>query len=141
MIARGTRLAGAVLLEGAGQFFLVGNTKQPCDWSSAGFAAPPASAAGQNPVMALSPVRPVQIESPCLLFDWKDGAAESLAELLANRLLIQRNASVSERLWRLVTGEHEEQNEPFSNELDASWLVRMPEAVWNIVRETVLKCL
>lgn len=141
MIARSTRLAGAILLEGAGQFFLVGNTKEPCDWSRAGFIAPPASTAGQSRVAALRPIRPVHIETPCLIFNWNGDTAESLAQLLGNRLLIQRNASVSERLWRLVTGENQERDESFANELDASWLVRMPEAVWNIVRETVLKCL
>lgn len=141
MIARITRLAGAILLEGAGQFFLVGNTKEPCDWSHAGFVPPAAPTSGAAQVTALSPVRPVHIENPCLIFAWNGDTAESLAQLLGNRLLIQRNASVSERLWRLVTGENQERDERFANELEASWLVRMPEAVWNIVRETVLKCL
>lgn len=141
MIVWGGRLAGAILLQGDDQFLLVGNTKEPCDWARAGFAVPPDSLSGQTRVVALSPVRTVQVERPCLVFDWNGGTTQSLAELLANRLLIQRNGSVSERLWRLVTGENEERSQPLPDELDASWLVAMPEAVWTIVRETVLKCL
>ena len=60
--------------------------------------------------------------------------------MLAKRLLIQRNGSVSERLWRLVTGESDESVAAVS-ETEATWLVQMPEAVWNIIRENVLKCL
>lgn len=50
------------------------------------------------------------------------------------RLVIHRNASVSERLWRLVTqGEAEPRT-------DARWLGQMPASVWNVVRDGVLKC-
>ena len=140
MIARSARLAGAVLIECSGQFFLVGRTKEPCNWESIGFTPPPEMLAGESPVAALSAVCSVQVTEPCLVFDWP-GDAESLAQALAKRLLIQRNASVSERLWRLVTGDGDEESAPAYRELDATWLVRMPEPVWNIVRETVLRCL
>ena len=39
-MARVARLAGAVLVDGGGDYFLVGNTKRPCDWASAGFEPP-----------------------------------------------------------------------------------------------------
>ncbi len=141
MIARSGRLAGAILLESDGRFFLVGNTKEPCDWPDAGFAAPEKPAGTTTRVQSLNPLRPVPIQPPYLIFHWGDKTPESLAELLANRFLIQRNSSVSERLWRLVTGENDEQSHHVPEELDASWLVHMPEPVWNIVREAVLKCM
>ena len=39
-MARVGRLAGAILAESHGHYFLVGNTKAPCDWRKAGFEPP-----------------------------------------------------------------------------------------------------
>lgn len=140
MIACAARLAGAILLEGSGQFLLVGNTKEPCNWSGAGFSQPPELPIGRTPVLDLNPVGEVHLEPPCLTFEWDGATAESLAQVLASRLLIQRNGSVSERLWRLVMGESEEIPAPAPDKIDATWLVRMPEPIWNVVRNNVLKC-
>ena len=35
-----TRLSGAILAESNGEYFLIGNTKSPCDWAAAGFEPP-----------------------------------------------------------------------------------------------------
>ena len=48
------------------------------------------------------------------------------------RLVIARNGSVTERLWRLVT--HEGAHRA------PSWLFDVPAHVWEIVRDTVLRC-
>ena len=75
-----------------------------------------------------------------LLLNAGEQSPEGLAELLANRLLIRRNNSVSERLWRIVTGEMDQEKEVMTEDADASWLIHMPDHIWNIVRDTVLKC-
>ncbi|MGH8582397.1 MAG: precorrin-3B C(17)-methyltransferase, partial [Gammaproteobacteria bacterium] len=59
----------------------------------------------------------------------------------ARRFLIERNGSVSDRLWRLVTGVDEEDEAPEAEELDAQWLVQVPDRIWEIVRDSVLRCL
>lgn len=140
MTAKVTRFAGAILLETAAQFFLIGNTKEPCDWRAAGFDTPEEIDAVKCTFFRLSPYREIYLPSHCLLIV-SDQNGEALAQILAGRFLIRRNGSVSERLWRIVTGETEEeplsQMEPF----DISWLISMPERVWDIVRDTALKCL
>ena len=60
---------------------------------------------------------------------------EQLAELLFKRFVILRNHSVSDRLWRVVTSEKTQ-----DNKVNARWLEQMPDEVWEIVRESVLKC-
>jgi hypothetical protein len=74
------------------------------------------------------------------LGDQVDG--EALAQLLAQRLLIVRNASVSDRLWRLILCPDPQADVeiPATAVIDARWLVEMPLLLWQIVRDAVLKC-
>jgi hypothetical protein len=137
-----SRLAGALLLSGDGAFFLIGNTKEPCDWAAAGFERPAEGAAATLRVRRLESLRTVAATGPdCLSVRMNGHSMESIAEILANRLLIHRNASFSERLWRILTGASEENPITPSVERDVSWLLAMPERVWEIVREAALKCL
>jgi len=64
-----------------------------------------------------------------------ESEGEELAQLLARRFIIQRNNSVSNRLWNVVTCDSDE------GAVDARWLEQMPDEVWNVVRDSVLKCL
>ena len=130
MTARVGRLAGAILLESDGEFFLVGNPKEPCDWAKAGFVEPPQIDAGARPFIPLAATRTVQIAPPCLRID---NAGAGLAELIAKRFLIARNGSVSDRLWRLIVKDS-------AAEIDATWLAAIPDDIWATVRDTVLKC-
>ncbi len=123
------RLAGAILAETEGQYFLVGNPKEPCDFVAVGFEPPGVINAMERPFIRLSALRPVQVAHPYLTMDIE---GETLARMLVDRFVIQRNGSVSERLWRLVTGSRQE--------IDARWLGEIPTEIWHIVRETVLKC-
>ena len=66
-----------------------------------------------------------------LALDDVAGDGEALAVTLAGKLVIQRNGSVSERLWRLATSD---------GATRLQWLVDVPAAVWEIVRDTVLRC-
>lgn len=140
MTARVTRLAGAILLEDAGRFFLIGNTKEPCNWHEAGFHTPKEIDAAKQACLRLVPCREISIPSPSLAITSSE-SAEALAEILAHRFLIRRNGSVSERLWRIVTGETEEHGLLSTESIEASWLVSIPDRIWDIVRDTALKCL
>ena len=121
MMARVGRIAGSLLVETAGHWFLVGNPKEPCDLIEGNLEAPY--------VRALS-VDGFELNGTWLVVD---GEGEPLARELAHRLVIERNGSVSERLWRLVTDGKE-------GEVDARWLTAMPLRVWQVVRDTVLRC-
>jgi hypothetical protein len=131
------RLAGAILAETGGQFFLVGNPKEPCDFVAVGFECPGVINAMERPFIRLSPLRPVQIPEPSLTMTVE---GEGLARLLVDRFVIQRNGSVSDRLWRLVTDPKQEDRAVSGGIIDAQWLGEIPTEIWHIVRETVLKC-
>jgi len=131
------RLAGAILAETDGQFFLVGNPKEPCDFAAAGFEPPGVINALERPFVRLSPRRPVQVPHPYVTVDVE---GEALARLLVDRFVIPRNGSVSDRLWRLVTDPKQENRAVLDGSIDARWLGEIPTEIWHIVRETVLKC-
>jgi hypothetical protein len=69
-----------------------------------------------------------------------DVEGEALARLLVDRFVIERNGSVSDRLWRLVTDPTRENRAVLDGSIDARWLGEIPTEIWHMVRETVLKC-
>jgi hypothetical protein len=81
--------------------------------------------------------RAVELSPPVLVLDVE---GEALPRLLAQRFLIERTGSISERLWRLTLGESDEHDREVADAIDARWLGQMPEPIWNIVREAVLRC-
>jgi hypothetical protein len=131
------RLAGAILAETEGQFFLVGNPKEPCDFAAVGFEPPGVINALERPFVRLLPCRSVQVPHPYLTVDVE---GEALARLLVDRFVIQRNGSVSDRLWRLVIDPKRENRAVPDGSIDARWLGEIPTEIWQVVRETVLKC-
>jgi hypothetical protein len=137
-MARVGRLAGALLAETGERYFLVGNTKEPCDFRAAGFDAPLEIDALKRAYIDLSAAEAVRIAPPCLTLNLE---GEALAGLLARRFLIQRNGSVSDRLWRLVIGIDEDNDAPVAEAVDARWLAEIPDRVWEIVQGSVLRCL
>jgi hypothetical protein len=54
VMARVGRLAGAILAETEGRYFLIGNTKEPCDFRSEGFEQPAAIDALKQAYIRLS---------------------------------------------------------------------------------------
>ena len=137
-MAKVGRIAGAILAETDGQFFLVGNLKEPCKFDAYGFEPPARIDATRHPYVKLVPTREIALASPFLTLGIE---GEMVARVLAERLLIQRNGSVSERLWRLVTNpEGDEEAQP-PNSIECQWLADMPDAIWDIVRDSVLRCL
>jgi len=104
-VARMGRWMGAIVVEARGVQRLVGEPKEPCT-----FAPPvPLSSA-------------LEVEA---------GDVDALAALVTARLVIARNGSVSERLWRLCTAD---------GNARAQWLVDVPAHVWEIVRDSVMRC-
>jgi hypothetical protein len=136
-MARVGRLAGALLVETGGQYFLVGNTKEPCDFAAVGFEPPPEIDARVKPCIRLSATGPVQGAGPWLALEHE---GEEVARLIAERFLIERNGSVSERLWRLVIDRDGDGAAPSAGDIDARWLAGIPAHIWQIVRDTVLRC-
>ena len=117
-MARVGRWVGAIVVETAAGQWLVGNPKEPCAEVPDSLEAPYV-----RPLAATVPLSaPLAIE---------DGDGEAIARALAAKLVIQRNGSVSERLWRLVTHD---------GATRLQWLVEAPAAVWDLVRDTVLRC-
>ncbi len=141
MSHRMTRLGGALLLETAGEFFLIGNLKRPTAFPAAGFTPPPQPIdALARPFIRLERASATPIAGPFVdLGDRTTGAA--LATVLAERLVVARNGSVSDRLWRLLfDGDPDADPPPADAVIDARYLVEIPTHLWNIVRDTVLKC-
>ena len=135
-MAKVSRLAGALLAQTSDRYFLIGDLKQPCDWASHGFETPREAPNGLNPpYIELTVVGRVTHTEPGLHLTLE---GESLASVLAQRFLIRRNGSVSERLWELVT-----EPSPLATAVpvvEADWLSQMPEEVWNVVRDAMLRC-
>lgn len=137
-MARAGRLAGAILAESDGRFFLVGNPKEPCDFEAAGFGDPGPIDALARPFLELRPKRSISILPPSIELTTE---GEPLARLLADRFLIARNGSVSDRLWRLVIDPEASGDDQEDSVIAARWLGEMPDPIWRIVRDAVLRCL
>jgi hypothetical protein len=136
-MARVGRLAGAILTETQGRFYLVGNTKVPCEWAEVGFEPPGDIDALARPFIQLTPRKHVDIAPPYLLLDVE---GDALPRMLVDLFLIQRTGSISERLWRLVRGQPEEDSIPVAAVTPARWLGEIPQPIWQIVRDAVLRC-
>jgi hypothetical protein len=136
-MARVGRLAGAIVAETEGRYFLVGNTKEPCDFRALGVTPPAEIDALKRPFLPLAAQQSIPLGPTCLTLELE---GEALAERLAACFVISRTGSVSERLWRLVTGAEEGEDEPSIGVIDARWLGQMPLSVWRVVQDTVLRC-
>ncbi|XXT40591.1 precorrin-3B C(17)-methyltransferase [Sorangium sp. So ce513] len=138
-MARVGRLGGAILAETQGEYYLVGNTKAPVDFREAGFEPPDEVELVKGAYLRLKPLRQVKVQAPALLLDVE---GEELAKKLVQRFVIDRNGSVSERLWRLVYSPDDPLDDAEAPvERDARWLGDIPEPIWQLVRDNVLRCL
>ncbi|XXZ13284.1 precorrin-3B C(17)-methyltransferase [Sorangium sp. So ce315] len=138
-MARVGRLGGAILAETQGEYYLVGNTKAPVDFREAGFEPPDEVELVKGAYLRLKPLRQVKVQAPALLLDVE---GEELAKRLVQRFVIDRNGSVSERLWRLVYSHDDPLDDAEAPvERDARWLGHIPEPIWQLVRDNVLRCL
>ena len=138
-MSRVGRLAGALLAETEGAYFLVGNLKRPCDFAAAGFVRPAEEVdALARPWIRLQRSGPLAVAGPWLALSLE---GEALARALAERLLVERNGSVSDRLWRLILSDDPDAEPPPPDTVaDARWLGELPRHLWDIVRGAVLRC-
>lgn len=137
-MSRIARLSGALLAHTEGRYYLIGNLKRPCDFAAQGFEPPGAEIdALRTPYVALTARSQVRLAEPVLQLPLE---GEALPQLLAERLLIERNGSVSDRLWRLVLGDSDE-TPVEAGVIEAGWFSELPARVWSCVRESVLRCL
>ncbi len=127
------RLAGALIAHTGDHFFLVGNPKVPCVFEQVGFLDPGPIDAMKCFFLELHALGVVEIETPRITLTIE---GSPLLSLLAKRFLIERNGSVSDRLWNLVIESAAEGDNP----ADVQWLGEIPDRVWNIVRDEVLRC-
>jgi hypothetical protein len=139
-MARVGRLAGALVVEtvssGEVAWFLVGDTKVPCDWCAAGFVKPTERDVKRERFVRLAVEGTPALAGTTLAVGLE---GEEAARSIAERLTIDRTGSVSERLWRLVVGE-DEAEAPSGRAIPAAWLCEMPKPIWDVVRDAVLKC-
>src|SRR6185295_16145788 len=138
-MGRVSRLSGAILVETEGIHYLVGDLKEPCDFAAAGFENPGEVSPLKKRALKLIPIANsapsgLVMRKPVLEIEMN---GEELAGVLSRRLTIERNGSVSERLWSLIVEAEEYEDEEV---IDATWLVRMPDEIWDVVRDSVLKC-
>jgi hypothetical protein len=132
-----SRLAGAILAITGDQVFLVGRPKVPCDWRSHGLLPPEHLEAIASRWLRLQALAPPVPEAPVVIVQC-DG--EALPQLASERFLIDRTGMVSERLWRLVVGQGEDDEPMPVPVIDAGWLADIPSPIWQVVRDAVLRC-
>lgn len=129
------RLAGAILAETEGRFYLIGDCKVPCDFAALGFMPPPPERnVLAQPYIGLEALRPFNW-SGTLFSGQLEG--EALAQRLVDSFLIFRNGSVSERLWRYVQSQSRQDR---AGAYDVNWLLQIPHGVWEMVRDQILRC-
>lgn len=132
------RLFGAILVFTADEFYLVGDFKQPAALAEFGLHLKGTYEASRDGFVRL-------VSTPIDASRWRaalvvEGEPQAVASMLARRLLIRRNGSVSERLWRLIEEDSPRLAINEGSVVDARWLLGVPEAVWDAVRDSVLRC-
>lgn len=128
------RLAGSIIAITGEDYYLVGDSKGPCDFTQFGFAQPVLRQVLHEPYVLLQKIGEVRLEADRLFMSLE---GESLAQLLVDVFMIMRNGSISERLWRLCLSHCQQNAEGL---WDADWLKNTPSGIWDIVRDVVLRC-
>lgn len=133
-----SRLAGALLVHTEQEYYLVGDLKEPCDFAAAGFEPPAQEINGMDPpYIRLQPRGTVTRKPPYLTLEQ---GGEAVAAALAERLIITRNGTISERLWELILQPDADLPLPVGPAVPRRWLVEVPAPIWELVRERVLRC-
>lgn len=131
------RLAGGIVFRSGTRYFLVGDLKEPCSFEEFGFQQPKREGTADRQwveLHQLEPPREIRLD-----FNIAIGlVGESGAQEVYRRFAIYRNSSISERLMNLVNEVSPRGRD--GSVIDASWLSDTPQAVWDMVRDTVLKC-
>lgn len=131
------RLAGTFLVRGEGRFAIVGQPKSPCDWAAHGFERPVAiDAPGARRAELVCHAEPT-LPGPRLRIGRSFDAA---LDALESKMLVARNGSASERLFTMVLDVDDPDDVEPDHEVDATWLVDIPERAFAVIRDSVLRC-
>lgn len=136
-MSRVGRLAGAIVVETGDEVYLVGNPKVPCEWARHGLEPPREIDAVARPFVRMVRRGAFAVAPPLLELETE---GEALARLLSEIFVIERTGSVSDRLWRLVIGQTEEDDQSPPEIIAARWLAEIPRPLWHVVRGAVLRC-
>ena len=128
------RLVGAIIAVSGDAIYLVGDTKEPCDFHRYGLEFPEERNVLSTPYIRLQKKGEFALQGVRLSIELE---GEALPQLLVDLFLIFRNGSVSERLWRLCL---QYSPEPQEELVQADWLRQTPRGIWEIVRDTILRC-
>ena len=132
------RCAGTLLVEIEDKFYIIGETKEPFDFTSMGLSNP--QALGESPIRLLEQIdttNPWETASCHYIIHQTDQPFQEYLDRLSEIFIIRRNSMISERIWELVARIEEPIPEDF---WPAGWLFDSPEMVWDIVRDTMLRC-
>ncbi len=136
-MAKISRLGGAVLAATEGTYYLVGDLKGPLEFASHGFEKPEERDVCAEPYIKLKVIGEVKEPRPVFTMPLE---GEALAKKLVRSFMIYRNGSVSERLWELSFDSSESAaDQPTLKE--AQWLALMPDDIWDIIRDNLLRCI
>lgn len=135
-MAEVTRLKGAILAKTEDRYFLVGNTKEPINYPEVGFHTPEDWQAPETPFVPLEPNGSAIVKEGGVMNMALEG--QDLPEKLVKIFMIRRNGSISERLWSLILESQEDPTDDAA--IPADWLAQTPEDIWDIVRDSVLRC-
>lgn len=132
------RLAGAILLDYNSDFFLIGHTKEPCDFAQHGFEAIDSDRDQEAKIEKLSRKEGTELswDEDSIIFTVADASCEEVLTKLSDIFLIRRNNMVSERIWGLFAEELPTDTKQHSGQ----WMMESPAVIWDIVRDSVLRC-
>jgi len=131
-----SRLGGAILASTNGVYYLVGDLKEPLAFEQFGFERPEERDVRAQPYLKLKVLGEVKEPKPVFVMSLEE---EELAKKLVSSFMIYRNGSISERLWDL-SWESSQPSVERADVKDAEWLKVMPNDIWDVVRDTVLRC-
>lgn len=137
-MARVGRIAGCLLVKSEGVYALIGYPKEPCAWEEHGFVPPSEMQHWEAPYCRLQTLEGIAPDLSEVFLE-VELEGEPLRDALMDRLLVARNGSVSERLWRLIVGADDEGNVA-PGPRKARYLTETPQAIWNVVKDAVLRC-
>ena len=129
------RLGGAMLVQSANEYYLIGKPKQPVDFSEYGFEAP-----GEYENFTQLTVEDAAKTADIKYDMLSSVSAGEFALAIYQRFAIYRNSSISERLVSYVTSKSQRVAHNGGEFTDVRWLAAMPQESWEIIRDSLLKC-
>ena len=131
-------------------YYLISDIKEPCSFSDFGFQEVPKEQVNQ--MAQLKYIKLIVENNQKIQEKFQNECsftatfcASNPEEVLTNiyeRLTIERTGLISERLCDLILDASLEEQDVFnsSENIDITWLLEMPYAIWQIVKDEILRC-